>query len=188
MTTLRAAALQDMPGIYRVCDETGGDNANPELIGHIYAGPYVAHELGLARVVVDDEGVCGYLLGCADTRALEAWCETSWWPLLREQYPVGSGGADAGLVELLHSPEVAPASVVEGFPAHLHIDFLPRARGRGYGRALIEWLCAELAGRGIPGVHLGVGSDNANAIQFYEHLGFAAALPDGDTLWMTRAL
>jgi ribosomal protein S18 acetylase RimI-like enzyme len=188
MMYVRGATLQDLPGVYRVCDETGPATTNPDLLGHIYAGPYVVGEPDLARVVVDGDGVAGYLFGCADTRAFESWCEREWWPVLREQYPVGSGGDDAELVGLIHTPERTPDDILSDYPAHLHIDLLERTRGRGYGRELIDWLCDELAARGIPGVHLGVGVDNANAIQFYSHLGFESARTEGDALLMTKRL
>ncbi len=191
MTSLRAAELRDLPGIYRVCHETGGPAAdqNPDLLGHVYAGPYVLGQPALARVVADPLGIAGYLFGCDDTRAFEAWCEAHWWPALREQYPLeGASSADAEMIGLLHRPPRSPDAVVAEFPAHLHIDFLPRARGAGHGRVLIEWLCAELASRGVPGVHLGVGLDNTNAIEFYSHLGFTTTEVDDDTRWMTRRL
>jgi ribosomal protein S18 acetylase RimI-like enzyme len=78
--------------------------------------------------------------------------------------------------------------VVAAHPAHLHIDLLPSAQGRGLGRELIEWLCEELAGRDIPGVHLGVSADNTGAIVFYERLGFETLLVEADTVWMGRLL
>jgi ribosomal protein S18 acetylase RimI-like enzyme len=191
MSDIRQPTLPDTAGVYRVCFETADADPtmNPDLLGHVYAGPYLAQHPDLARVVADDHGISGYVLGCADTRAFEAWAEESWWPALREQYPLGGGDAvDAEMIGLLHAPPRSPDEVVEQFPAHLHIDLLPRTQGHGYGRTLIEWLCAELAARGIRGVHLGVGSDNPNAIAFYEHLGFVTALDDGDTRWMTRKL
>lgn len=191
MREQRAAIDADVPGAYRVCHETGDPKPrqNPDLLGHVYAGPYLFGQRDLARVVADDEGVAGYLFGCADTRTFERWCEREWWPALRAQYPVASArDADRELVQLLHEPPRPPDAVVREHPAHLHIDLLDRTRGQGYGRALIEWLCAELAGHGIPGVHLGVGSGNENAIAFYEHLGFAALEDDDDTLWMARRL
>jgi ribosomal protein S18 acetylase RimI-like enzyme len=187
----RAVIPADSPGVYRVCHETGDPKPgqNPDLLGHVYAGPYLAGQADLARVVADDEGVAGYLLGCADTRAFERWCESNWWPALREQYPLETARpADRDLVALLHRPPRSPESVVREHPAHLHIDLLGRTRGHGFGRVLIEWLCAELAARGIPGVHLGVGRDNANAIAFYGHLGFTEFEADGNTLWMVRRL
>lgn len=58
------------------------------------------------------------------------------------------------------------------YPAHLHIDFLEPYRGKGYGSALIEALCADFKSRGVDGVMLIVGSDNFRAHKFYEKLGF----------------
>jgi ribosomal protein S18 acetylase RimI-like enzyme len=191
MTVLRTAGPYDIPGAYAVCHETGSPapGQNPDLLGHVYAGPYLTGQPELSRVVADESGVAGYLFGCEDSRAFEAWCEAEWWPPLREQYPLASvSDVDAELVQLLHRPPRSPERIVGDFPAHLHIDFLPRARGAGYGRHLIDWLCAELVRRGVPGVHLGVGIDNANAIAFYEHLGFTTAMADDDVRWMTRPL
>ena len=76
---------------------------------------------------------------------------------LRARYPlVDDGSRDVELLRLIHEPEVTPAELAEAYPAHLHIDLLERARGRGLGRLLIERLLGELRARGVPGVHLGV--------------------------------
>ena len=42
----------------------------------------------------------------------------------------------------------------------------------GLGRALVEQLLDDLRARRVAGVHLGVDTDNGNAIGFYRHLGF----------------
>jgi ribosomal protein S18 acetylase RimI-like enzyme len=83
-------------------------------------------------------------------------------------------------VRQLHQPPRAAEAVVAAYPAHLHIDLLARARGLGLGRVLIERLLTELRARSVAGVHLGVDPANANAIGFYEHLGFRVLdrLPD----------
>jgi ribosomal protein S18 acetylase RimI-like enzyme len=174
------AGLHDLPGAYRVCLLTGdaGRDAtrmyrDPDLLGHIYVGPYLAQGSATQLVVVDEAGVCGYLLSTDDTIEFEAWAQRSWWPSLRMRYPsLSDGSRDAELVRLIHAPEVTPPELADAYPAHLHIDLLERARGRGWGRALIDRLLGELRGRRIRGVHLGVDATNANAIGFYEHLGF----------------
>lgn len=188
MVQMRLAAPHDLPGIYRVCDETGPETTNADLLGHVYAGPYAVNQARFASVLADPQGVAGYVFGCLDTRAFEAWCEAEWWPALREQYPIDPLDPDAEFIGLLHSPPRSPEALIERYPSHLHIDLLPRTQGTGFGRRLIEWLCTELAAAGAPGVHLGVGSDNTNAIAFYEHLGFTRHSDDGDTLWMVRDL
>ena len=187
MTRIEPAGLHDLPGAYRVCIGTArqGEDAtqdfrDPDLLGHVYVGPYLAQSGGTQLVVVDDAGVAGYLLSTDDTRAFEAWAEAAWWPALRARYPEATDPREAWLVRQIHQPPRAADAVVAGYPAHLHIDLLARARGLGLGRVLIERLLAELRGRSVPGVHLGVDPANTNAIGFYEHLGFRVLerLPD----------
>lgn len=196
MVEIRTAVLSDLPGLYRVCQFTadpawpeGIPGTNPDLLGHVYAGPYAVHSPDLAGVVADSEGVAGYILGCADTDAFSAWCEREWWPRLREQYPRGSGSEqDREAIELFYARPEVPQQVLAEFPAHLHIDLLPRLQGTGAGRVLMEWLLSRLRARGVTGVHLGVSAANTNAIGFYEHLGFATLWSDDDGRLMTHAL
>ncbi len=185
MLLVRPAALHDLPGVYRVCLLTGdaGQDAsaqfrNPDLLGHVFVGPYVVGQPDLALVVVDPEGVAGYCLAARDTRAFEAWAEAAWWPSLRDQYAVPDAASpdaaspDAEIIRLFYSPPRAPEEVVGEFPAHLHIDLLARARGQGLGRGLVERQLQGLRRQGARGVHLDVAPGNANAIAFYRHLGF----------------
>lgn len=180
MVLIRPASFHDLPGVYRVCLETGdsgrdatGLYRNPDLLGHLYVGPYLVGQPDLALVVADAEGIAGYCLAAIDTRAFEAWTEEHWWPILREQYPVSGGDSpDDEAIRVIHAPRRAPDAVVAEHPAHLHIDLLARVRGQGHGRTLVERCLATLRERGAPGVHLDVAADNPNAIAFYEHLGF----------------
>jgi ribosomal protein S18 acetylase RimI-like enzyme len=180
MLEIRPATVHDLPGAYRVCLETadsGGDASgsyrNPDLLGHVFVGPYIVGAPDLARVVADEHGVAGYLFGAADTLAFASWAEAAWWPPLRRQYPeLAQASPDAEAIRLIHRPPVAPDDVIADYPSHLHIDLLGRARGRGLGRAMVDGLTADLRARGSRGVHLEVGAGNENAIAFYRHLGF----------------
>jgi GNAT superfamily N-acetyltransferase len=196
MTAIRRALPLDLPGAYRVCLLTGDSGRdgthrfrNPDLIGHVYVGPYIVGRPDLALVAVDAEGVSGYCLAAPDTRAFEAWCEREWFPALRAQYPfTDDPSPDGDLVRLIHAPAAAPDAVVREFPAHLHIDLLERTRGQGTGRAMVERNLATLRSLGAPGLHLDVVAVNANAIAFYEHLGFHALERRGDSLFMGMEL
>ncbi len=183
----------DLPGMYDVCLRTGdgGGDArpiyrNPHLIGHLYAGPYPVADPGLTFVAADAAGVAGYVVGTADTVAFERWLDEHWRPGLRAQYPepgtplvADDGTQDAVLVDRLHHPEeIAPAEVLAQYPAHLHIDLLPRAQGGGLGRRLIAALTDALRERGVPGVHLGVEARNTGAQAFYARIGFTVAHQD----------
>lgn len=199
MLRIEPASLHDLPGCYRVCIGTArqGEDAtelhgDPDLLGHVYVGPYLARGQGTQLVVVDDGGVCGYLLSTDDTDAHHDWAEVHWWPPLRARYAdldadPGADPRDAWLTRQLHRPPRPPAELTAAYPAHLHIDLLARARGVGLGRVLIDRLLADLRGRGVPAVHLVADPANHNAVAFYEHLGFEvlARLPD-DTVMGLR--
>ena len=188
----------DEQAMYDICLRTGdsGEDAtalyqDPELLGHIYAGPYALLAPELAFVAVDADGVAGYVLGAADTRAFEQACDREWWPGLRSRYPLGSfpgDTPDAGLVRMIHCPPEADQDVVERYPAHLHIDLLPRLQGRGYGRRLLETLFDALRAAGAPGVHLGVSRANGRAAAFYLRMGFTEVRQHPESLVLAQYL
>ena len=89
VTTMRESTLHDLPGVYRVCRLTGhagrdatSRHADPDLLGHLWAGPYLAFPEAVTRVIHDDQGVAGYCLAVPDTAAFEHWLETVWLPPL----------------------------------------------------------------------------------------------------------
>jgi ribosomal protein S18 acetylase RimI-like enzyme len=180
VTRIERAGIADMAGVYRACLRMGdaGEDAtelyrDPDLLGHVYAGPYVARGVGTQLVAVDETGVVGYLLSADDTLDFEAWAEGTWYPPLRTRYPrIDDGSKDSAVIELIHAPERTPPELASVYPAHLHIDLMPPVRGLGLGRTLIQRLLDELRDRAVVGVHLGVDVSNRNGIAFYEHLGF----------------
>lgn len=179
----------DLPGMYRVCLRTGdsgrdatGLYGDPDLLPHIYAGPYPAADPGLTFVAADEQGVLGYVVATADTHAFDGWLEEHWWPPLRRRYPhrpaagPGDGTRDRSCVERIHRPgPPEPDALYERYPAHLHIDILPRGQGAGLGRRLMDALLAALRERGVRGLHLGVGGGNPGAHAFYLRMGFTEA-------------
>lgn len=172
----------DTEACYEICLRTahdGGDatsrHTDPRIVGEVWVAPYLVRHPECAFVVEDDEGVAGYIVGTPDTAAYDEWAETVWFPPLRERYPQGTfppGTADADCVNLIHTPPVMPSDVVADFPAHLHIDLLPRVQGRGFGKRLMNDLFAACRDAGAAAIHLGCSPENTNAIAFYRHLGF----------------
>jgi ribosomal protein S18 acetylase RimI-like enzyme len=195
---MRDAVADDRPAVYAVCLRTGnagGDASSTyvdrDLLGHVYAGPYLELEPELAIVLNDGAGAEGYVLGALDTRRFEARCEQEWWPSLRARYPLGSfpgSSPDERLVRMMHAPVRAPETVVAAYPSHLHIDLLPRWQGGGWGRRLVETLLDRLVARGSSGVHLGVARSNERAIGFYRRLGFSDVQMSADAVVMGRRL
>jgi ribosomal protein S18 acetylase RimI-like enzyme len=183
-----AAAGGDARGVYS--DDT--------LMPDVYALPYVDLEPETAFVVVEpddhlvtadavlrvpDGALVGYVLATPDTVAfVERW-RREWTPRFLERHPApapapASGGPGYTEAQLWHDgvhPErmLSPGpDVLAAYPAHLHIDLLPRAQRQGWGRRLIAALRETLVARGVPGVHLQYDAANAGAGAFYERLGF----------------
>ena len=184
---MRRAHARDLPGVYRVCLLTGAaggdataDHADPDLLGHVWVGPYVVYPSAVALVVHDEDGVAGYAVGVPDTARFEDWLAEEWLPPLRFDHPAGSGSteADRALVDRLHAWPRTDTALLHHFPAHLHVDLLPRLQGRGWGRRLVESVLDELARAGAPGAHLGVDPANPGAVTFYERLGFRRVASD----------
>jgi len=133
---------------------------------------------------VPDGRVVGYVIGVADTRDFVRWWQASWTAGFEERHPaVGvsptgatPGFSEAALLRCGSDPERMvrgiSAAELDEFPAHLHIDLLPEAQGRGLGRTLMDTLRAALADRGAPGVHLGMDPGNTGARAFYDRYGF----------------
>ncbi|MEX2541055.1 MAG: GNAT family N-acetyltransferase [Trueperaceae bacterium] len=190
--TIRPYASEDLDSVYRVCLLTGdsGDDASelyddPWALGHLYAGPYVTLEPELAFVLEDRDGLCGYVLGAADTRRFHRRMVESWLPPLQLALPEPHGderqwSRTARIYYRLHHPELVYPEALEPYPSHLHIDLLPRCQGRGNGRRLMERLLEALVELWSPGVHLGVGSANRRAHGFYEAMRFVELFRQGD--------
>jgi ribosomal protein S18 acetylase RimI-like enzyme len=182
---IRHAHAGDRPGAYRVCLLTGnhGDDAgplyrdDPDALGRIFVGPYLEFEPELSLVLEDGEGICGYALGAFDSGQFYARYEREWRPRLCGEFAAPGGDATAWtplqrVYNAYHRPDYFCPEPYDEYPSHLHIDLLPRAQGRGYGRRMIGQLLKVLARRGSPGVHLGVSELNRRARGFYAHLGF----------------
>ena len=178
---IRPFAPPDLPALYRICLLTGdsGNDAtalyrDPELLGHYYAAPYAVLEPDLCFVLTVGGEPCGYVLGTCDTEGFNARAEREWFPALRAQLPrppEDDLAADANLLRLIHAGYSQHPDLRE-YPAHLHIDLLPLAQRKGWGRKLIGRFLEALRERGAPAVHLGVSERNTRAIAFYERVGF----------------
>lgn len=201
MARVRPYQPGDLPALYDICLKTGDSGADgthlysdPRVIGEIYAAPYGVLEPGLAFVAEDDQGVAGYIVGAADTRAFEARLEAEWWPRRRSLYPDPSDvpprqrSWDQWRAWQIHHPAPTPDPVVEAAPAHLHVNLLPRLQGQGMGRALVETWLGAVGRAGAPRTHLGCSAQNHRALRFYDAYGFArldlGARPS-ETVWMT---
>jgi len=191
--TIRPARAGDQAGAYYVCLKTGdygkdGEpfyREDPEALGRIFVGPYLAYEPELSLILEDAEGICGYALGAFDSRAFYGRYEKEWRPDLCARFPTPQGDpAKWTRAQMVHSwyhnPDYTMPEPYAEYPSHLHIDLLLRAQGRGFGRRMMEMVMDKLGRRGSPGAHLGVSMVNTPAIAFYQKLGFHDLLRVGE--------
>jgi ribosomal protein S18 acetylase RimI-like enzyme len=186
--SIRRFQPEDLPHLYTICLRTGdrGRDASAtcshvHLMGDYYAVPYSVHDPELCLILSDELGPCGYVLGTDATPRFLTWFNGTWLPKLRVAYRdlvPRAAAPDAWLVKMLKEDVAAPACVTE-FPAHLHLDLLPRIQGRGFGRQLFSSFLELLRERGARGVHVSVARDNERACRFYEHMGMRYLGLDG---------
>jgi GNAT superfamily N-acetyltransferase len=203
---IRRARPEDQRAFYAICLQTSDNGADgshlhddPDALGNIYVGPYLKLEPDFALALEDDQGVCGYCLGTPDSARFYRRFITEWLPPVQSKLRPPAGGPTRWtLTEQLHHLLLHPAPLTyfppefAAWPAHLHIDLLPRAQGQGWGRRMLEQQMAALRATGAPGVHLCVAPGNARALAFYRKLGFTD-LPAGpdtppDSVFLGRPL
>jgi protein O-GlcNAcase/histone acetyltransferase len=203
--SIRLARSGDEAGAYYVCLKTGDHGKDgelfyrddPDALGRVFVGPYLAFEPELSLILEDDAGICGYALAALDSRAFYARYEREWRPKLCAQFPAPQGDPRQWTRTQLvhhwyHHPDYFTPEPYEAWPSHLHIDLLERARGRGHGRRMVKQLMDKLRQRGSPGVHLGVSMLNTPAQGFYRRLGFVELIRVGSDadgcIYMGRSL
>lgn len=182
---IRPARPGDEPGAYYVCLKTGdfGQDGepfyrdDPDALGRIFVGPYLAFEPEHSLILEDAEGICGYAFGAFDSREFYDRYEQEWRPKLCTQFPMPTADpATWTRAQMVHSwyhqPNYYVPEPYAEYPSHLHIDLLLRAQGRGFGQRMMAQIMEQLRQRGSPGVHLGVSVINTRAQGFYRKLGF----------------
>jgi len=178
---LRPFRHGDEADLSDICLRTGAGGADATelyrssgLLADIFVLPYVARHPEWAFVIEGGERVLGYVVCAPDSDSFDRWFREEWWPPREDAHRRVAGDAPHDAVMLRHAAAVGarPLPFVDEYPAHLHIDLLPEAQGRGRGRDLIDALVAQLAGQGVPGLQLTAGGGNTGAIAFYRRLGF----------------
>ncbi|MDB5613299.1 MAG: Acetyltransferase family protein [Devosia sp.] len=199
MVVLRPYRESDLEALYEICIVTGdsGQNASPlhndrKVIGQLYAAPYGVLEPEHVFVAEDDEGVAGYVVGTHDTAAFEARLEREWWPPLRAHYAEVAldslTATDRMRVAAINEPGANPSDIVASYPAHIHMNLLPRLRGQRVGSGLLRLWVDQARAAGVRGIHLGANAKNAGGVAFWTKSGFEPLQTIGRTVWFGMRL
>lgn len=176
--------------VRRICVETSFQatvseslRRNPDVITALSTDPYMKFRPDLIFVVrsgVSGQTV-GYIAGCPDTRLLHAQIAEQILPRLKRRVMMHG---------LLLRPRTAGFfwqyiidSLVERadlefdnptYPAHLHINLLPEARGYGIGSRLIQLMIKRFRERSCSGCFVRTVQENTSAVKFFQAQGFEA--------------
>jgi ribosomal protein S18 acetylase RimI-like enzyme len=185
---IRSYRPEDREAVRRICFLTGfmGESAewmwrDRPSFADAFSGYYTDREPGSASVVEIDGVVMGYLLGCRDSSRADDPAVVIARHVLRRGIALRPGTAGFLWRTLLDATRDLASGRVRvadygyedpRYPAHLHIDLLPSARGVGAGARLLRGWLDELRDAGTRGCHLQTLHENTGAIAFFEAMGF----------------
>lgn len=187
---LRSAGISDLPGLFKVCLETGdsGKDAThlhqlPDLLGEIYVAPYVIYQPEFSYALTAADKIVGYLLAALDTKSFEEPLVKEYWPKIKSKYTKPDQSIsekDRDLLLELQKQGFSSEDLTTKYPSHLHIDIIADYQGSGYGKSMISFLLNQLKDSGSKGVHLHMAASNDRARYFYKSFGFAEISEDAN--------
>jgi ribosomal protein S18 acetylase RimI-like enzyme len=192
--SIRSYKSADTSAAYEICLKTGNSGqdathlfSDPLVLGHIYVGPYMEFEPQSVFILEDDQGPCGYIMGVLDSQTYYQWMHSEWLPKIRVDYKKPTGDPDTWnetekITNLLFQPE--SQRLFSGFPAHLHIDLLSRAQGKGQGKLMMDHFIDYIRKNKIPGVHLELSVNNDRAFGFYCKYGLQELDRNNESIFM----
>ena len=192
--SIRSYKSTDTSAVYEICLKTGNSGqdathlfSDPLVLGHIYVGPYMEFEPQSVFILEDDQGPCGYIMGVLDSQTYYQWMHSEWLPKIRVNYKKPTGNPDTWdetekITDLLFHP--VSQRLLPDYPAHLHIDLLSRAQGKGQGKLLMDRFIDYLKYNKIPGLHLELSSNNDRAFNFYRKYGIEELDRDNESIIM----
>lgn len=188
---VRPLRPSDEAALGLIAYETGffGDSAqryfpDAALFADLWVRPYLQGAGAACFVAVGpDDEMLGYVLGSSTpARYRRALWEAlrRLWPRLRRPDPALRASL-RHLVRLARFP--GPHADERRYPAHLHLNLLTQARGRGVGGALLSAHLEALRGLGVPGVQLSTTTENRAALRLYRGFGFQEVGRRVSPLW-----
>jgi ribosomal protein S18 acetylase RimI-like enzyme len=187
MISIRPYEPRDRAAVREICYDTadGGESGarffpDREVLADLVTRYYTDFAPQTSWVAEQDGHVVGYLTGCLDTRRS---MRTTLWRIVPVTVLKALGRG------LFWHPQFRRLVAVNGqdwlrgggrrpvpldvYPAHLHINLRPEARGQQVGDQLVEKFFEQMRAAGVTGVHVGVSEANAGGRQFFQRLGFS---------------
>lgn len=190
MIRVRSFTETDRPMLRAIFREAGEGAPSASLWGHeaseaaIYLDPYMDHAPASLFLAFSDDELVGYLTGSLDTASFPSESDRidraiADHRLLTKLGPIRfflRAARDTLIAKVRRQPTAGDFED-RRWPAHLHINVVPAARGTGAARALMTAWDAYLASNGSRGCHLQTIAENTRAIRFFEKCGFVAHGP-----------
>lgn len=190
-TIVRSFEPSDRQRLNDLFARAGAGSPSGELWGHaeseraIYLDPYVELEPESLFLAERKGELVGYLTGCLDSSRLPSEDERFTRAVTEHRLmlkPRVMGFFLRSLTDMLaarlrREQTAAGDFSDERWPAHLHINVIPEARGTGAADALMHRWLDRLAEAGSPGCHLQTLVENTRATRFFERTGFTAHGP-----------
>lgn len=167
---VRKMTAVDIPQAEYICIET----ADEKLISSeekkqttllLYNRYYTRAEIDNCFVLTDEsDKTVGYIL-CAEN--YRQYKKDFLKNELRQLFKINLSAVFEGLACVMGNRIFA-----KNYPAHMHIDILPKYQGKGYGTMLLNTLIHHLKSKNIIALMLIVDSHNQNAVRFYKKNNF----------------
>lgn len=186
---IRTFAESDRPLMMELAAEAGKDAltgslwGDPESEAAVYLTPYYTLEPESFFVAVVNGSLAGYLAGSLGTAVPS---EAKRMDAVIREHRLMSRKESRGFFlramfdsvssTLLRRPTAGELEDPR-WPAHLHINVVPSARGTGAAAGLMEAWFARLRAEGSPGCYLQTLEENVRAVRFFTRMGFT---PHGD--------
>ncbi|SHE57280.1 GNAT family N-acetyltransferase [Streptoalloteichus hindustanus] len=185
MLEIRAFTESDRPALRELFGRAGEGAPSASLWGHrdseaaVYLDPYMDLEPGSLFVAVLDGALVGYLAGCRDSSAFPRESKRMDTAIrahrlflrARPAAFFARSLADMAWAAARRRPTAGDFDDAR-WPAHLHINVEPRARGTGAADGLMSRWLDLLRETGSPGCHLQTLCENTRAVRFFERVGF----------------
>ncbi|MBE1489360.1 GNAT family N-acetyltransferase [Plantactinospora soyae] len=186
MIEIRSFAETDRTELRGLFRRAGAGSPSSSLWGHeeseaaMYLEPYMGQEPDSFFVAVVRGDVVGYLAGCLDSSTFPSERERMERAIAKYRLilrPRPAAFLARGMVDLASAAirRVPTAGAFDDarWPAHLHINVAPLARGTGAADGLMSRWFDRLVKTGSPGCYLQTVAENTRAVRFFERVGFA---------------